>query len=232
MQDSVPLPTSSVEWPCGNLVDSSATAASAWPPFKSLPSCSVLTEVKGESETRHQKVFQACRAFFRCRSGSESDGDEEADDEDDEEENDDDGDDDDEDDLLDGDVDGECEVIKFFVKLFMENAELKSYYESKYGDGDFCCLVCAGVGKKPWKRFKGCNGLLQHCATIWKIKKLAHKAYARAICEILNWDINCFPPIKNTSEALGHSLVQSGDMQVFGLVGCFSCLISLKCLMK
>ncbi|XP_056167766.1 uncharacterized protein LOC115666847 isoform X2 [Syzygium oleosum] len=205
--DSVPLPTSSAEWPCGNLVDSSATAESGWRPFKSLSSHSVLTEVKEESETWHQKVFQACHVFFRCRSGSESDGDEEADDE---EENDDD---EDEDDLLDGDVDGECEVIKFFMKLFMENAELKRYYESKYGDGDFCCLVCAGVGKKPWKRFKGCNGLLQHCTTIWKIKKLAHKAYARAICKVLNWDIDCLPPIKNTSEALGHSLVQSGDMQ-------------------
>ncbi|KAF8025885.1 hypothetical protein BT93_F2646 [Corymbia citriodora subsp. variegata] len=208
--DSVPLPTSSVEWPCGNLVDSSATAELGWRTFKSQSSRSVLTEVKGESETWHQKVFQACHAFFQCRSGSESDGDEEADDEDDEEENDgDDG----EDDLLDGDVDGECEVIEFFMKLFMENAELKSYYESKYGDGDFCCLVCAGVGNKPWKRFKGCNGLLQHCTTIWKIKKLAHRAYARAICKVLNWDISCFPPIKNTSKALGHCLVQSGDMQ-------------------
>ncbi|XP_030525285.2 uncharacterized protein LOC115737347 isoform X2 [Rhodamnia argentea] len=206
--DSVPLPTSSVEWPCGNLVDSSSTAASGWRTFKSLSSCSVLTEAKGGSEMWHQKVFQACHAFFQCRSGSESDSDEEADDEDDEEEND-----DDDDDPLDGDVDGECEVIKFFMKLFMENAELKSYYESKYGDGDFCCLVCAGVGKKPWKRFKGCNGLLQHCTTIWKIKNLAHKAYARAICKVLNWDINCFPPIKTTSEALGHCLVQSGDMQ-------------------
>ncbi|KAF8025875.1 hypothetical protein BT93_F2644 [Corymbia citriodora subsp. variegata] len=208
--DSVLLPTSSVEWPCGNLVDSSATAALGWRTFKSLSSCSVSTEVKGKSETWHQKVFQACHAFFQCRSGSESDGDEEADDEDDEAIN---NDDDDEDDLLDGDVNGECEVIEFFMKLFMENAELKSYYESKYGDGDFCCLVCAGVGNKPWKRFKGCNGLLQHCTTIWKIKKLAHRAYARAICKVLNWDINCFPPIKNTSEAGGHCLVQSGDMQ-------------------
>ncbi|XP_010062819.2 uncharacterized protein LOC104450092 isoform X4 [Eucalyptus grandis] len=222
--ESVPLPTSSVDWPCGNLVDSSDTAASGWRSFKSLSSCSVLTVVKGESETWHQKVFQACHAFFRCRSGSESDGDEEADDEDDEEEND--GDDEDEDDLLDGDVGRECEVIKFFMKLFMENPELKSYYESKYGDGDFCCLVCAGVGNKPWKRFKGCNGLLQHCTTIWKIKKLAHKAYARAICKVLNWDINCFPPIKNTSEALGHCLVQSGDMQGGGTE---KIIVSINC---
>ncbi|KAK3426949.1 hypothetical protein EUGRSUZ_F03267 [Eucalyptus grandis] len=129
---------------------------------------------------------------------------------DDEEENDDD---DDVDDLLDGDANGECEVIKFLMKLFMETAELRSYNESVYKDVDFCCLVCGGVGNKPWKWFKGCNGLLQHCTTTWKIKKLAKKAYARAICKVLNWDINCFPPIKNTSEAFGRCLVQSGDMQ-------------------
>ncbi|KAF8025870.1 hypothetical protein BT93_F2641 [Corymbia citriodora subsp. variegata] len=45
--DFVLLPTSSVEWPCGNLVDSSATAASGWRTLKSLSSRSVLAEVKG-----------------------------------------------------------------------------------------------------------------------------------------------------------------------------------------
>ncbi|KAL3736127.1 hypothetical protein ACJRO7_025128 [Eucalyptus globulus] len=182
--DSVPLPTYSVEWPCGNFVDSSATSVLGSCTFISLSSCLVLTEVKGESKTWHQKVFQAY-------------------------------------DLLDGDANGECEVIKFLMKLFMETAELRSYNESVYKDIDFCCLVCGGVGNKPWKWFKGCNGLLQHCTTTWKIKKLAKKAYARAICKVLDWDINCFPPIKNTSEAFGRCLVQSGDMQkIFMSINC------------
>jgi len=39
---------------------------------------------------------------------------------------------------------------------------LREYYENNSKKGDFYCLVCGGVKKKMWKRFKDCVALIQH----------------------------------------------------------------------
>ncbi|KAF8019414.1 hypothetical protein BT93_G0175 [Corymbia citriodora subsp. variegata] len=182
--DSVFSPASSIKRHCESPVDCAGMASSEWPSFKS-PSNSAchldFAEEKAEPKTWHEKVLDACQAFFNCTSGSDSDSDEEADDEAEDEGNDD-------EEGLHGDDNGECKIVKFFTMLFAKNAELRSYYISKYRDGNFSCLVCVGVGKKPWKRFKGCTGLLQHSMTTVEMKKRAHRAYGRAMCKLLDWD--------------------------------------------
>ncbi|KAL6283438.1 hypothetical protein ACE6H2_014367 [Prunus campanulata] len=68
--------------------------------------------------------------------------------------------------------------LKFYVpEEYFDHGELRSFYVNNYGGGEFYCLVCGGVGKKVWKRFKGCVALLQHSITILKTKKVAHRAY-------------------------------------------------------
>ncbi|KAI4366053.1 hypothetical protein MLD38_021976 [Melastoma candidum] len=79
------------------------------------------------------------------------------------------------------------EVFHFFMKLFMENANLKNYYEGNSRDGEFCCLVCGVEDEKTWKRFRGCQGLIQHTAMVLKTRQKEHRAYERALKECLGW---------------------------------------------
>lgn len=114
------------------------------------------------------------------------------------------GSDDDEDDLMEED---EYEEYKFFVKVFDEDGELRGYYVENCERGEFCCLVCGGIGKKVGKRFKGCVALVQHSNGIAKTKKRkAHRAFAQVVCKVLGWDIDKLP----TS---GLSLAKSGECQ-------------------
>lgn len=194
------------EWPCQKVTVSSNSALCEW---LSLPSDSSSLPVSAEEVAKlaaEQKVLESCQDFFhQYGSGSEADEDDFCvmdEDENDEEEE-------------DGCEDGESKESEFFIKLFMEDAKLRTYYEKCHGDGDFICLVCAGVGKKTWRRFKGCIGLLHHSNTIWKTKKKAHRAYARTVCKVLGWDINQLPKIVHISEPLSSFRVDSATMLVF-----------------
>ncbi|KFK42239.1 hypothetical protein AALP_AA2G229600 [Arabis alpina] len=91
----------------------------------------------------------------------------------------------------DEDLSEELEVVS---RVFSENVELKSYYEKNFQGGDFICLVCcAATDKKMIKRFKHCHGVVQHCTKVPKIKKRAHKAFARFLCELLGWGFESLP---------------------------------------
>ncbi|KAF7141458.1 hypothetical protein RHSIM_Rhsim06G0208300 [Rhododendron simsii] len=102
---------------------------------------------------------------------------------------------------------------KFFVKVFEEDGELRGFYERNCESGEFCCLVCGGIGKKVGKRFKGCVALVQHSNGIAKTKKRrAHRAFAQVVCKVLGWDIDRLP----TS---GLSSAKSGECQGSAEVG-------------
>ncbi|KAL7249689.1 hypothetical protein ACSBR1_011803 [Camellia fascicularis] len=86
------------------------------------------------------------------------------------------------------------EEYKFFFKLFIEDSELRVYYEKNHDVGDFCCLVCCGVGENVGMRFKQCAGLVQHSMEMGKVKKKrGHRAFGRVVCKVLGWDIDMFP---------------------------------------
>ncbi|KAJ0046094.1 hypothetical protein Pint_04747 [Pistacia integerrima] len=191
-QESGPSLATSMEWPCLNPVDESSIVASGWPTLKPhtpslvrLPSAE--EQAKIDAVQLQQKVSEACREFFEKSAGSDGD---QSDDEDGPE---------------------DSEEFKFFLKVFIENSELRSYYEQNYEGGKFCCLVCGGIGKKVWKNFKSCLGLLQHSNAILKTKKKrAHRAFGQAICRVLGWDIDRFPTIVLKGEPLSHSLAKLG----------------------
>lgn len=110
----------------------------------------------------------------------------------------------------------ESEEYKFFLNLFMENDELRGYYEKNSEDGLFCCLVCDGMGKKKsGKRFKNCIGLVHHSNSISRTKKkVAHRAFGQAVCRVFGWDIDRLPTIVLNGEPLSRSLANSGDFKV------------------
>ena len=139
-------------------------------------------------------------------SENSEDEEEECDDEDDEEE--------DEDEEEEASKDSN--LFTYFSKLFMENdGKLRDFYVNNCEAGEFCCLVCGGIGKKAWKRFRGCVALVQHSTTISKTKKkLAHRAYGRVVCQVLGWDINRFPSIALKGEALCQPMENPGNLQV------------------
>ncbi|KAL5707536.1 hypothetical protein ACHQM5_018429 [Ranunculus cassubicifolius] len=85
----------------------------------------------------------------------------------------------------------EDEEIEFFLGLFKDdNNDLKTYYEKNSENGEFCCLVCDGIRKtKVGKRFKNCFALVQHSLTISKANgRSAHRAFGKAICQVLGWN--------------------------------------------
>ncbi|KAF5728287.1 hypothetical protein HS088_TW21G00432 [Tripterygium wilfordii] len=183
-----------VGWPCKEPTHSSGTME--WPPFK--PQKALVTNViSAEEQVRftgvqlQRKILKACQNFFADTVDSEScEGDDEDEDEDECE---------------------ECEYCKFFLKVFTEDNELRDYYENNYGDGEFYCLVCGGIGKKVWKKFKGCLGLLQHATAISKTnKKRAHRAFGQVVSKVLGWDVDRIPNVVLTGQPLC-SLLQSND---------------------
>ncbi|KAG5091411.1 hypothetical protein JHK82_050189 [Glycine max] len=153
------------------------------------------------------KALEACQKFLVGDAGS--DGDE------------DDKDDEDEDEFVDDYDSKECEEYKFFEKVFAEDGDLRRYYESNQKEGDFHCLVCGGIGKKVWKRFKNCKSLIHHSTAILRTKgKRAHRAYAQVICKVVGWDIDQLPAIvlKDLDSSLTGSrkLLESQESLVSG----------------
>lgn len=167
-----------------------------------------------------RKTVEECKKFLVNPSESDIDEDEE---------------DGDEDDLMEEGGSEECEAFKFFLRLFTEGNELRNYYEHRYEHGEFCCLVCSAIGKKGWKRFNGCLGLLQHAFAISRTKKKrAHRAYGQVICKVLGWDVDRIPTVVLKGEPLGCSLAKSSIMQVifFFLVKACCMLCTLGLLLK
>lgn len=156
------------------------------------------------------KAVRACQELFRTNSGLDGD---EFDSEDDE--------------VKEGSADIESEdedteaskhskVFNFFSTLFTERVELREFYVNNHGSGDFCCLVCGGIGKKVWKRFTGCVALVQHSTAISKTKKkLAHRAYGKVVCQVLGWDTSRLPSVvlRAESPAQAH-ILESCNSQV------------------
>ena len=186
-QRSDPPPDSGTEWPCS----SPAPQTSAWPvmkPVSTPPAQPLSDEDKARSAAAKTqfKAFEPCREFFTKRVGSDNDEEDNIDEEEEEEEE--------EDEVEDGSE--ENEEFRFFMKMFMEDNELRSYYQKNYESGDFYCLVCGGIGKKVWKKFKDCMGLLHHSTSILKTKrKRAHRAFGQVICKVLGWDFDRIPTI-------------------------------------
>ncbi|KAK2638731.1 hypothetical protein Ddye_026526 [Dipteronia dyeriana] len=207
-QESNPSLVPSNSWSCIEPVDKLAPIASGWPTLKPkkplvIQLASAEDQMKLAAVELQHKVSEACREFFEKNAGSEGD-------EDDEEEEDID---EDEDSLMDQDESEDSENFKFFLKVFSENCELRNYYEKNYEAGEFCCLVCGGIGKKVWKRFKDCLGLLQHSTAISNTKKQAHRAFGQVVCKVLGWDVDRLPTIVSKGEPLGQSLAKSGVLQ-------------------
>ncbi|KOM43418.1 hypothetical protein LR48_Vigan05g102200 [Vigna angularis] len=144
------------------------------------------------------KALASCRKFLvgdtsfdsnedgkdDINSDSEDDGEDDAEDEEQEDE------------LVNSYDSKECKEYKFFEKVFDEDDDLRKYYENNHRDGDFYCLVCGGIRKKVWKRFKDSIALIQHSTSILRTKrKRAHRAYAQIICKVVGWDIDQLPAI-------------------------------------
>ncbi|XP_010274472.1 PREDICTED: uncharacterized protein LOC104609781 isoform X2 [Nelumbo nucifera] len=140
-----------------------------------------------------QKGLKACQDFFLSNAGSDDEG------EDDE-------------DLMDVGEE-ESQEFQFFLGVFTEDGELRNYYEKNWEGGEFCCLVCGGIGKKVGKRFKNCVALVQHSTGIAKTKKKrAHRAFGQAICRVLGWDIHRLPSIVlSVGQPLGQWLTNSSS---------------------
>lgn len=115
----------------------------------------------------------------------------------------------------DGDVDGDDddndddgaweEIQEFFVGLFLEDDELRGYYQRCFESGEFCCLVCGAIGKKNHgKRFKDCVALVQHSMSILRtLKRGLHRGFGMALCKVLGWDADRLPTIVMKGEPLG-----------------------------
>ncbi|OIW08214.1 hypothetical protein TanjilG_15175 [Lupinus angustifolius] len=189
---------SGAEWVCENPPCDSSSTASGWPSFNTESSsqtravlAEAQTSVAGLQRQQH-KALEACKEYLVGNAGSDCDNDT---------------DNEDEDESIDCSDPVECEELKFFVRLFTEDSDLRRYYENNYEEGDFCCLVCEGVGKKMGKRFKGCVSLVQHSIAVKRTKRMrAHRAYSQVICKVLGWDFDRLPTIVLKGEPLGSSL--------------------------
>ncbi|KAK7272585.1 hypothetical protein RJT34_29280 [Clitoria ternatea] len=185
---------SDAEWACESPNGGSSTA-SGWRSFDLKPpsfpySTSLSAEEQATVAVLHlqHKALEACQEFL----GSKVDSDGDKDDSDDEDEDDS----DDEEESVDDYDSKECVEYKFFEKVFAEDDGLRRYYKNNHKEGDFYCLVCGGIGKKVWKRFKDCIGLIHHSTAIQRTKRTrAHRAYARVICKVVGWDIDQLPAI-------------------------------------
>ncbi|XP_013464571.2 uncharacterized protein [Medicago truncatula] len=180
---------SDAEWVCKSPDGGLSSTASGWPAFNTKP-CSYPYSLVGNEEAimsvlhLQHNAIDACQKFLAPEVGSDSDEDVIEDEDEDEGE----------DEF--GENCEESEQYKFFEKVFAEDVGLREYYENNSKKGDFYCLVCGGVKKKMWKRFKDCVALIQHSTAVLRTKrKRAHRAYAQVVCKIVGWDINQLPTI-------------------------------------
>lgn len=200
-------PAKVIEWPCNPTPEKNAALAT-WidltpPPAASQPwpPASAEEQARAAADLAQQSGLKACEDFFSRKDGSDDgEGDE------------------DEEDCMDDDEEetGEGD-FEFFSGLFKSDGELREYYEKNWEKGDFSCLVCGAMGVKKWKRFGNCVGLIQHSNSISKTtRREAHRAFARAVCAVLGWDINRLPGIGlDLGKSLGQSVAKTANPQVF-----------------
>ncbi|KAL2326803.1 hypothetical protein Fmac_020230 [Flemingia macrophylla] len=184
---NLPQPDPGPEWPVP--VGPEPNPAPSWPTPKPDPAPPPETPPEEKERLLAMKAQQqACRAFETFLSNYRDHDDDD----------DDDGDDDDDD-------DGWEEFEEFFVGVFLEDHELRGYYQRSYESGEFCCLVCSAIGKKKsGKRFKDCVGLVHHSMSILKtLKKRAHRGFGLAICKVLGWDADRLPTVVIKGKPLG-----------------------------
>ncbi|XP_073221229.1 uncharacterized protein [Cicer arietinum] len=187
---------SDAKWICKSPDGGLSSTASDWPSFNTEP-CSYPYSLVGDEEAivavwhLQHSAIDACQKFLAPDAGSDCDEDVIEDEDEDEDE----GEDESEDELVEN-CGEESEEYKFLEKVFAEDVGLRKYYEDNNKEGDFYCLVCGGIKKKMWKRFKDCVALIQHSTTILRTKrKRAHRAYAQVICKVVGWDIDQLPGI-------------------------------------
>ncbi|KAK7335069.1 hypothetical protein VNO80_26840 [Phaseolus coccineus] len=174
-----------------------SSTASGWPSFNDIKSSSLTYSLSAEEQATvavlqlQHKALASCRKFLvgDASYDSDEDGKDDINSESEDEEEEKDG-------LVDSYDSKECKEYKFFEKVFEEDADLRKYYENNHRDGDFYCLVCGGIRKKVWKRFKDSIALIQHSTSILRTKrKRAHRAYAQVICKAVGWDIDQLPAV-------------------------------------
>ncbi|XP_057457953.1 uncharacterized protein LOC130748723 isoform X2 [Lotus japonicus] len=177
------IPDPGPEWPCPASPDPKPTTGWGSSKPHSDPPPAVSPEEK-ERLAALQAQHKACKVFREFLCASEDDDEEEEEDDDD---------------------DGELEEL--FVGVFMEDDELRRYYQKYFENGDFSCLVCGAVGKKnSGKKFKDCVGLVQHSMSVLRgVRRRAHRAFGQAVCKVLGWDIDRLPTIVMKGEPLGCS---------------------------
>ncbi|KAG5254888.1 Methylthioribose-1-phosphate isomerase [Salix suchowensis] len=207
---SDPRPDPGPEWPLNSPHPSPPPSGSGWLEFRSnpRPSSRPATESdQGKVSAMHmqQKAVKCCNQFVVKRVDLDGNGDNELDEADG-----------DDDCSWNDSVVEESEEFKFFLSFFVENQEMRDFYEKNTERGDFYCLVCGGKGEKVGKSYRGCASLLQHARTIWKKKRNGpHRAFGHLICKVLGWDISRLPMIVLKGEPLSHLLVNSGQTENF-----------------
>ncbi|GAB2278034.1 hypothetical protein Dimus_012733 [Dionaea muscipula] len=191
-----PPSVSDKEWPVNPSPPAPSTSGSGWGDFNGwvapIRRPATADEAASIIAARvQQKGLDSCVEFF------------ESDDEEDDEEED------------GGDGYADCVEFGFFCKLFEGDEELRGYYEKKYENGEFVCLVCGGIKQKLRKKYGNCISLAQHCITVSKTKKKrAHRAYGQVICKVLGWDINNLPRlVPPGGDAPSQPLLQATEPQ-------------------
>ncbi|KAK1274752.1 hypothetical protein QJS04_geneDACA000838 [Acorus gramineus] len=180
--DPLASSASIVPWPCSLPPISDHDSAVGWPSAAALPRPRGVAETKTATaaeqasfvavQSQHAGV-KACQEFFMDLDGGENDDDEEGDSMDDDE-----------------DIEGKSKRFEFFLGLLEGNPDLKEYYVKNWEKGEFTCLVCGGMKVKLWRRFVTLVALVQHANTIRRTKtKGAHRDFAKAVCQVLEWDI-------------------------------------------
>ncbi|KAG1330281.1 hypothetical protein COCNU_02G002490 [Cocos nucifera] len=195
-------PAKEVEWPRGPTPEKN-DAPATWADLVPTPTAaqtrlpsSAEEQARAAADRAQQRGLKACKDFFAKKDGSDDEEEEEEDSTDEDEEA------------------GEGD-FKFFSGLFEGDGELREYYEKNWEKGDFRCLVCGAIGVKKWKRFRDCVGLIHHSNSISKTKRReAHRAFARAVCRVLGWDIKRLPSIVlDSGNSLGQSLAKAANPQ-------------------
>ncbi|XP_020239167.1 uncharacterized protein LOC109818174 [Cajanus cajan] len=203
-EENVARPDPGPAWPVPVRPD--PTPAPSWAAPKPGPAPPPEAPLEGNERLLAMKAQQkACGAFKKFLSSYNDDDD-----------------DDDGDDYDDGD-DGWEEFEEFFEGVFLEDHELRGYYQRSYESGEFCCMVCSAIGKKKaGKRFKDCVGLVQHSMSIMKtLKKQAHRGFGLAVCKVLGWDPDRLPTIVVKGKPLGMEMKPAqaeGESQVNNVV--------------
>ncbi|KAJ1704480.1 hypothetical protein LUZ63_004259 [Rhynchospora breviuscula] len=169
------------EWPCDPPSVPGDSSPDKWAPFEqSVPLATISpgTDARAALISMQLPAVQSSKDFFSQHSDSESECESESESES-ESEND--------------DVDG------FFRALFANDVGLRVCYEKDHENGEFYCLVCEGRRdghKGKGKVYRGCTALVQHASAVCKVGQLvAHRAFARAVCQVLGWDPERLPSI-------------------------------------